>query len=74
MELHGTTGAKENLVTLFMREALLAVSLGLSRLHADDHAMLEAALPLYDALYAWCNAAQAAARGGNAASVRGTAS
>ena len=34
---------------------LLAFSLGLSRLHAqDDHAMLEAALPLYDALYAWC--------------------
>ncbi len=34
---------------------LLALSLGLSRLHAtDDHAMLDAALPLYDALYAWC--------------------
>ena len=33
---------------------LLAVSLGLSRLHTDDHAMLEAAMPLYDALYAWC--------------------
>jgi rhodanese-related sulfurtransferase len=34
---------------------LLAFSLGLSRLHAqDDHAMLDAALPLYDALYAWC--------------------
>ncbi len=34
---------------------LLAFSLGLSRLHAtDDHAMLEAAMPLYDALYAWC--------------------
>jgi rhodanese-related sulfurtransferase len=34
---------------------LLAFSLGLSRLHAhDDHAMLEAATPLYDALYAWC--------------------
>lgn len=34
---------------------LLAFSLGLSRLHAeDDLAMLEAALPLYDALYAWC--------------------
>jgi rhodanese-related sulfurtransferase len=33
---------------------LLALSLGLSRLHADDHAMLRAALPLYDALYAWC--------------------
>lgn len=33
---------------------LLALSLGLSRLHADDHAMLQAALPLYDALHAWC--------------------
>jgi rhodanese-related sulfurtransferase len=38
---------------------LLAFSLGLSRLHAsDDHAMLEAGLPLYDALYAWCRSAQ----------------
>ncbi len=38
---------------------LLAFSLGLSRLHADDdHAMLEAAMPLYDALYAWCRQAQ----------------
>lgn len=34
---------------------LLALSLGLSRLHAnDDHAMLEAAMPMYDALFAWC--------------------
>jgi rhodanese-related sulfurtransferase len=34
---------------------LLAISLGLSHLHAtDDHAMLAAAIPLYDALYAWC--------------------
>jgi rhodanese-related sulfurtransferase len=33
---------------------LLAFSLGLSRLHSDDHTMLEAAMPLYDALYAWC--------------------
>ncbi len=33
---------------------LLAMSLGLSRLHTDDHAMLEAAMPMYDALYAWC--------------------
>ena len=34
---------------------LLAFSLGLSALHAtDDPAMLEAAMPLYDALYAWC--------------------
>lgn len=38
---------------------LLAFSLGLSRLHADDdHAMLEAAMPLYDALYAWCRDVQ----------------
>lgn len=34
---------------------LLALSLGLSRVHANnDLAMLEAAMPLYDALYAWC--------------------
>ena len=38
---------------------LLAVSLGLSRLHADDdQAMLAAAMPLYDALYEWCRSAQ----------------
>lgn len=42
---------------------LLAFSLGLSRLHADDHAMLEAALPLYDALYAWCQAAPGEGQG-----------
>jgi rhodanese-related sulfurtransferase len=33
---------------------LLAFSLGLSALHKNDHSMLEAAMPLYDALYAWC--------------------
>ena len=37
---------------------LLALSLGLSRLHADDHAMLAAALPVYDALFEWCRAGQ----------------
>jgi len=38
---------------------LLAISLGLSALHADDdHAMLEAAMPVYDALHAWCRLAQ----------------
>jgi hypothetical protein len=37
---------------------LLAVSLGMSVLHQDDHAMLEATLPVYDALYAWCRNAQ----------------
>lgn len=34
---------------------LLAVSLGMARRHAtDDRAMLEAMVPVYDALYAWC--------------------
>ena len=33
---------------------LLAVSLGLSRNHRDDHEMLEHGMVLYDALYAWC--------------------
>ena len=34
---------------------LLAVSLGMSRRYAnDDHAMLEAMMPVYGALYAWC--------------------
>ncbi len=33
---------------------LLAISLGLSANHADDHAMLEHGMVVYDALYAWC--------------------
>ena len=33
---------------------LLAISLGLSRLHEDDHQMLEHGIVMYDALYAWC--------------------
>ncbi|HEX8654392.1 MAG TPA: sulfurtransferase/chromate resistance protein [Allosphingosinicella sp.] len=33
---------------------LLAVSLGLSRMFADDHEQLEAGMLLYDALYRWC--------------------
>jgi rhodanese-related sulfurtransferase len=37
---------------------LLAFSLGLSRLYADDHAMLAAAMPMYDALYEWCRGSQ----------------
>lgn len=45
----------DNLALAPQSAGLLAFSLGLSRLHAaDDHAMLEAAMPLYDALYAWC--------------------
>ncbi|HEY0622682.1 chromate resistance protein ChrB domain-containing protein [Sphingomonas sp.] len=37
---------------------LLAVSLGLSRLHADDHRQLEAGMAVYDALYRWARDAQ----------------
>jgi hypothetical protein len=33
---------------------LYAISLGLSRVHADDHEMLRHGLVMYDALYAWC--------------------
>jgi len=33
---------------------LAALSLGLSRLFADDHAMLERGMVMYDALYLWC--------------------
>lgn len=38
---------------------LLAVSLGMSRNMPDDAAMLEALMPVYDALYAWCRDAVA---------------
>jgi rhodanese-related sulfurtransferase len=37
---------------------LLALSLGLSANFADDHAMLEHGLTMYDALYAWCRGCQ----------------
>jgi rhodanese-related sulfurtransferase len=33
---------------------LLAVSLGLSAIYADDHAMFEHGMTVYDAFYAWC--------------------
>jgi rhodanese-related sulfurtransferase len=33
---------------------LLAASLGLSRIHADDHEQLDAGMLLYDAFYRWC--------------------
>ena len=37
---------------------LLAVSLGLSAMFTDDHAMLKWGMLVYDALYAWCREAQ----------------
>jgi len=33
---------------------LLAISVGLGRVFADDHELLKAAKTLYDALYEWC--------------------
>jgi len=32
---------------------LLALSVGLSQMHKDDHAQLDAAMPMYDAMYRW---------------------
>ena len=37
---------------------LLAVSLGLSRLYADDHEQLQQGFVIYDALYAWLREAK----------------
>ena len=42
---------------------LLAVSLGLSAMFADDHAMLKWGMLIYDSLYAWCREAQHEAHG-----------
>lgn len=42
---------------------LLAISLGLSAMHADDHAMLAAGFTVYDALYAWLREARSEAHG-----------
>ncbi len=37
---------------------LLAISLGLSRMYKDDLEQLEAALPMYDALFRWARDAK----------------
>ncbi len=37
---------------------LHAISLGLSKLHVDDHAMLAQGMLVYDALYAWAGGAR----------------
>jgi rhodanese-related sulfurtransferase len=49
---------------------LLAVSLGLSRLCADDHDMLRHGMVVYDALYAWCSDGQAETHGWNPEAMR----
>ena len=48
-------GADTNHLELAPQAAgLAAISLGLSRLYADDHEMLAHGMVMYDALYAWC--------------------
>jgi rhodanese-related sulfurtransferase len=42
---------------------LLAVSLGLSAMFSDDHAMLKWGMLVYDSLYAWCREAQGETHG-----------
>ncbi len=37
---------------------LYALSLGLSKTHADDHAMLKVGMLMYEALFAWCQQCQ----------------
>jgi len=49
---------------------LLAISLGFSRLFADDHEMLRYGLVLYDALYAWCKDGKAELHTWNPEAVR----
>ena len=49
---------------------LLAVSLGMGRLIADDDALLDHALLVYDALYAWCRGARGERHGWDAAALR----
>jgi rhodanese-related sulfurtransferase len=53
---------------------LLALSLGLSRMHQDDQQMLQAALPFYDALYAWSREARGERHGWNAGTMQGACS
>jgi len=52
---------------------LLAASLGLSALYADDHEMLHHGLTFYDALYAWCRDAAAESHGWPPAAVQAPA-
>jgi hypothetical protein len=42
---------------------LLALSLGLSRIFADDQEMLSHGMVMYDALYAWCRDCQSETHG-----------
>jgi hypothetical protein len=71
LRLHGLTDPALQQLAVIVRGAdtgrldlapqcagLLAQSLGLSALHADDHAMLQQGMVMYDAYYAWLRHAQ----------------
>jgi hypothetical protein len=58
--VHGADVAEDRDATPESR-GLLAVAEGFHYAYADDHAQLEAELPVYDALYAWCRHQVAAA-------------
>lgn len=52
-------GADTNKLELAPQSSgLAALSLGLSRIYADDHEMLKHGMIMYDALYAWCKEGQ----------------
>ena len=52
-------GADTSRLTLTPQSAgLYALSLGLSRIFADDHELLRHGMVMYDALYAWCREGQ----------------
>jgi rhodanese-related sulfurtransferase len=76
--LHGLAaivrGADTGVLDLAPQAAgLLAVSLGLSRLFADDHSMLRFGMLVYDALYAWCREARGETHGWDPAALRAAA-
>jgi rhodanese-related sulfurtransferase len=51
---------------------LLAISLGLSQMFADDQAMLRWGMLVYDSLYVWCSRARGEAHGWNPDALRTT--
>jgi rhodanese-related sulfurtransferase len=64
-------GANTDRLDLAAQSAgLLAVSLGLGRLHADDGELLERGMMVYDALYAWAKHARTERHGWNPDTMR----
>ena len=64
-------GADTNRLDLAPQAAgLVALSLGLSILHKDDHEMLERGMLMYDALYAWCKEGKSEAHTWNPAAYK----